>query len=226
MTMTLISSAAPLREALYALSLAKRVPDAELLDDVVRRFPQHADALTDFAIDLAMDALHGEVDAEKAEAAIDPTRVSPAVSRAMSHFQTRLYAASQAANQSAPKAAEAGPSGRAAAEAPNPFAALSRAEFRAFAERIGANAALVAKLRDRQIEPGTMTDGFRQLVAAEIAAPLDVVVAHFAARHTTPQGRQFFKADGKPNADLRQSFADAVRSSGLSEEQQRRLLGL
>ena len=45
----------PLRDAMYAMSLAKPVPDAELLDDFVRRYPQHADALTEFAIELAIE---------------------------------------------------------------------------------------------------------------------------------------------------------------------------
>ena len=42
---------------MYAMSLAKAVPDAELLDEFARRYPQHADALTEFAIELAIDAL-------------------------------------------------------------------------------------------------------------------------------------------------------------------------
>ena len=43
---------------MYAMSLAKAVPDAELLDEFARRYPLHADALTEFAIELAIDALH------------------------------------------------------------------------------------------------------------------------------------------------------------------------
>jgi len=43
-------SAATLSDALYELSLAQRVPDAPLLDEFVRRYPEYADDLTDFAI--------------------------------------------------------------------------------------------------------------------------------------------------------------------------------
>ena len=50
----------PLRDVLYALSLAKPIPDAEVLDDFVRRYPEYAAALTDFAIELAMDAVSSE----------------------------------------------------------------------------------------------------------------------------------------------------------------------
>ena len=47
----------PLRDAMYAMSLAKPVPDAELLDEYVRLYPEHAEALTEFAVELAVDAL-------------------------------------------------------------------------------------------------------------------------------------------------------------------------
>ena len=81
-----------LREALYALSLAQGVPDAALLDDVVRRYPQYAAELTEFAIALAVDTLH---DAATESAASDsdeaPTTVTPAVSHAISRFQNRLH---------------------------------------------------------------------------------------------------------------------------------------
>jgi len=218
MTPTPTASAPPLREALYALSLAKRVPDAELLDDVVRRFPQYADELTDFAIELALDALRGDAAAEAAEAAADPTVVSPAVSRAMSRFRNRLHAVRRTGGvpRSNPEAAVA-----------NPFAGLARQEFRAVSDRIGANTVFTAKLRDRQIEPSTMTEGFRRHVADGLRAPLDVVVAHFAATQGASAGaRQFYKADEKPRDGGRQSFEEAVRSSGLTEEQQRHLLSL
>src|SRR3546814_3540769 len=82
-----------LREAFYVLSTAQDVPDARLLDDIVRQYPQFGQELTEFAIAIAVDALRGDRIVEAAEVAIDPTVVSQAVSRAMSHFQNRLHAA-------------------------------------------------------------------------------------------------------------------------------------
>ena len=70
-----------------------------------------------------------------------------------------------------------------------------------------------------------MTLGFQRRVADELDAPLDLVVAHFAARQAASAG-QFFKAEGKPSTGTRQSFEEAVRSSGLSEAQQEYLLEL
>lgn len=218
MSQTLNASPPALREAFYTLSAAKDIPDAKLLDDVVRRYPQFGGELTEFAIAIAIDALRGDRVIEAAEAAIDPNVVSPAVSRAMSHFQNRLHAATGVAAQAASGSASA-------SVAPNPFSGLSRSEFRALAGRLNANGVFVGKLRDRQIDPGTMTPGFRKLVADELTAPLDVVIAHFAARQPPPVG-QYFKAEGKPSTGGQQSFDDAVRSSGLSEEQQRFLTGL
>ena len=218
MSQTTDATPRALREAFYVLSTAQDVPDARLLDDIVRRYPQFGQELTDFAIAIAVDALRGGRAVEAAEAAIDPTVVSPAVSRAMSHFQNRLHAvAADAARVKSTRVS--------IADAPNPFSALQRSEYRAFAARLNANAVFVGKLRDRQIDPATMTPGFQSRVAEELKAPLDVVVAHFAARQAAPTG-QFFKAEGKPATGIQQSFEESVRSSGLSEAQQKFLLEL
>lgn len=218
MSQLLNASPRALREAFYVLSTAQDIPDAKLLDDLVRQYPQFGGELTEFAIAIAVDALRGDRVVEAAEAAIDPSVVSPAVSRAMSHFQNRLHAVTTGAAQPVNMTTNV-------SDAPNPFIGLPRSEFRAVAGRLNANAVFVGKLRDRQIDPATMTPGFRKLVADELKAPLDVVVAHFAARQAAPAG-QFFKAEGKPSTGAQQSFEEAVKSSGLSEDQQRFLLGL
>lgn len=205
-------------EAFYNLSTAQDVPDAGLLDDLVRRYPQFGKELTEFAIAIAVDALGGDRAVEAAEAAIDPTAVSPAVSRAMSHFQNRLHAVKTDASETKSACANA-------THAPNPFSNLSRSEFRAVAARLNANAVFLGKLRDRQVDPATMTRGFQKRVADELKAPLDVVVAHFAAQQVAPTG-QFFKAEDKPSTGAQQSFEEAVRNSGLSETQQKFLLEL
>lgn len=220
MTPTLTTSPPGLRDVLYALSIAKAVPDAALLDDMVRRYPQFGDELTDYAIAIAVDALRSDAVIDVAEAARDPMVMSPAVSRAMSRFQNRLHAVSEPADRTAATSCAS------SAEVVNPFASLSRNQFREFAKRLDANSVFVAKLRDRQIEPDTLTPGFRLRVAEDLRAPLDVVIAHFAAAQTAGARAQFFKAEGKPKNGGRQSFEDAVRTSGLSEAQQRALLAL
>ena len=205
------------REALYALAMAENMPDAGVLDDIVRQYPQFSRELTEFAVELALDSL---VEGGAVETAGDPNRVSPAVSRAISAFHNRLYALRQAS-----EAAVTEPTPSDFVE--NPFSDIGRREFRALAERIGANTVLVAKLRDRQIDPTEIPDGFKQLVSNELEVPVDLLSAHLEASPTETQGsRQFYKADQRPRQGERQSFADAVRGSGLTDEQQRHLLSL
>lgn len=204
-----------LREACHELSLAADIPDARVLEEVIRRYPEFSDELTQLAIDIALDALQAEPATEEG---IDPTAVSPAVSRALSHFQDRLHALT---------AGE--PGGRAGlapgADPPNPFLSLDRAAFRSLATRLNANTVFVCKLRDRQIDPATLTPGFKRRVAAELGAPLALVQAHFAARASLRPG-QFYKASDKPAAGAQQSFAEALASSGLGEREQQWLLAL
>lgn len=205
----------PLRDAMYAMSLAKAVPDAELLDEFVRRYPEHADALTEFAIELALDGLqHGDDDLD---VPADPDAVSPVVSRVMSQFQNRLFEISQ---KQAPS-----PAARATtASVANPFAALDRDGFRALASRLDINTALLSKLRDRHIEPATIPSGFCRHVAEEMQEGFDLLSIHLYAPPEAAPVHQYYKAEGKPKVHAQQSFAEAVRGSGLSEEQQRRLL--
>ena len=61
MTTTQSNSSMPLRDVLYSFSLAKSVPDAELLDEYVRSYPEYAAELTDFAIEMIIDAAEGDV---------------------------------------------------------------------------------------------------------------------------------------------------------------------
>lgn len=205
----------PLRDAMYALSLAKRVPDAELLDIFVRRYPEHAEELTEFAIELAVDAL--QHDDEENDIPADPETISPAVSRVMSQFQNRLFEIEQK------RAAEA-PARAAAAPIANPFKRLDRDGFRSLAARIDMNTVMLSKFRDRLIDPATIPTGLSRRVAQEMDEEFDVMNTHLYARPEAAPALQYFKADGKPTAQARQSFEEAVRGSGLTEEQQRRLL--
>jgi len=213
--MTATNTPTALRDVLYAFSLAKPIPDARLLDEFVRRYPEHAAEITDFAIELAVDAAHGD----DAEFEGTDESISPAVSRAMSRFQNRLFEVQH------DEAAGSKASSIASTSVENPFAALDRMAFRGLANRLNVTTLFVAKLRDRQIDPGTITTGFRSHVANELSVPVDVVVAHFAAQAEI-QARQFYKSEQKPTAITRESFEEAVRNSGLTEEQKQRLMNI
>lgn len=217
--MTSTRTSPQLLDALYELSLAQDVPDAALLDEMVARYPEHAEALTAFAVELALDSHFSASPEVSGETAKDPVNISPAVSRAMSRFQNRLHAVKH--EQAGTK--RASPSTTAVV---NPFLSLDKAAFRALAERLHATTIFVAKLRDRQIDPQTMTDGFRRRVSTELQVPTELIAAHFAAPQQAADWKQLYKADEKPIVGPCQTFADAVKSSGLSEEQQQYLLKL
>jgi hypothetical protein len=138
-----IRSEGSLQDALYALALAKPAPDAAVLDDLVRRYPQYAAELTDMAVVLALEVLADGDDEPMLE---DVSGTSVAVSRAMSRFQNRLYAAMK--TQESAKSPTA-------AEGPNPFASLRREELRGLGSRLGGNTVFTMKLRDRLIDPDT-----------------------------------------------------------------------
>ncbi|MGA2716852.1 MAG: hypothetical protein ABSG41_27500 [Bryobacteraceae bacterium] len=213
--MMLHSNPVPLNDVLYEFSLAKDMPDAELLEQFVRRYPAYAGPLTDLAVGIVLDSTRDDDD----EAENAAPELSPAVSRAMSRFQNRLFEVQQKAAAAAFRAEAA------AASAVNPFARLGRQEYRALAERLHSNTVFVGMLRDRQIDPGTMTTGFKKRVADEVQVPVELVIAHLSGQSEVGTG-QFYKAEEKPQGGPKLSFEEAVRQSGLTEEQQSYLLSL
>jgi hypothetical protein len=213
MTTKFLRSDTALQDAFYALSLAKPAPNADALDELVRRYPEFATELTEMAVELALDALCDDEDGQESVATTD---TSSMVLKAMSRFHNRLHAV---------KTEQRTSTATAQVEPRNPFAALNTVEMRALGQQLNASTVFVLKLRDRLIESGTMTEGFKRRVADELKAPLDLVTAHFAGQSTV--GTQVhFKADQKPEAIKKQTFEEAVRNSGLTDEQQNYLLSL
>lgn len=202
-----------LQNVLYAFSLENEAPDAAVLDEFVHKYPEYAGELTDFAVEMVMDAA---LDHQGIASEGDAGRISPTVSRAMSRFENRLFEVRR--NQS--------PTSRdTPTSVQNPFAVLDRTAFRALVNGLHANNLFVSRLRDREIDVNTMTEGFKRRVADELGAPLELVAAHFAAEAQIER-RQFYKAEEKPQVSRKTSFEEAVKNSGLTEEQQSYLLGL
>jgi hypothetical protein len=206
----------PLRNVLYAFSLENEAPDATVLDDFVRKYPEYADELTDFAVEMIMDAAsdHHNIVSEAVGG-----QISPAVSRAMSRFENRLFEVRRM------QGLTTNDTSAQSTEIQNPFAVLDRMAFRVLGNSLHANSLFVSRLRDREIDVNTMSAGFKRRVADELNAPLDLVTAHFSAEAQIER-RQFYKAEGKPEVSRKTSFEEAVRNSGLTEEQQHYLLTL
>jgi hypothetical protein len=207
--------AMPLDDVLNAFALAKAAPDTETLEEFTRKYPAYADVLTEFAVALLLDdAIPDEADADAAD---DDDAVSPAVSRAISFFQNAVY---ELENKPAAPL-------RSVAQPKNIFADMDRARFRSVASGLHANNTFMIKVRDRTMEPDSVTSrtGFCRKVAEETSAPIDLVIAHFKGPQVIARG-QHFKSDNKPALARRETFEEAVRNSGLSEEQQAYLLAL
>jgi hypothetical protein len=199
-------------DVLYALALAMPVPDPKTLDEFIRRYPQYAEALTEFAVQLALEA--GSYGDEEGDETADGA-VSPAVSRAISHFQNVSFELEKKGGDGAPVVVS------------NPFASLSPEAFRSYSATLGANSIFVMKLRDCRIEPESICErpGFCRVAADGLNTPVEALMAHFRSEPSV-DARQLHKSDTKPVALKRETFEEAVRSSGLSPEQQRHLLEL
>ena len=213
-----------LEDVLYTLSIEKEMPDAALLDEVIRVYPEFSEELTDFAIDLAIDRCANRMrEKEAIPSTAELQNVSPAVSRALSRFQNCLHTVqTTAVSDSVTKTLHGVGLSH---EAVNPFAHLSRDQYRDVAKSLNVNTVFISKFRDRQVLPNSIPAEFQRRLAAEIDVPIDLLIAHLSAPQGSPQ-RQFYKAEKKPTNEKPQSFKEAVRQSGLSQEQQKALLEL
>jgi hypothetical protein len=206
-------------DVLYEFALAYKHPDAQQLDDFARRFPRHADALTTLAIELALECRAGDEQAvpDQSEQNAETAAI---LSRAMSRFQNRLYAmrASEGAIISNERTSAA-PTPR------NPFSSRSREQIRGLEMSLDVSPLFLKRLRDREIRSDTMTPGFIHYVAAGLQEPESVIAMHFVTKGQIP-AQIHFKSDGMPAVRPQLSFEEAVRASGLTPEQQARLLAL
>src|SRR5262245_27938607 len=111
-------------DVLYEFAIAQERPDATLLEQFVRRYPEHAEALTSFAVSLALDTISGPENCSPEQS----KEANDGVSRAMSRFQNRLHAV------------KTGFQDKSAVSVPhNPFALLTRGEVKNLAGRLHAN---------------------------------------------------------------------------------------
>lgn len=202
-------------DVLYEFALGYGHPDPQRLDEFVRAHPAFADALTTLAIELAIERT-GAGDT-MATTELDPG-AETMLAKAMSHFQNRLYAIDSA--QAAARTSNERSKPR------NLFGSRSRQQMQTLAIRLQASPLFVRRLRDCEIRADTMTPGFIREVA-EAMEESDAEVSHYLAR-PSPQlsPHEFYKASVAPTTGRQLTFEEAVRCSGLTPEQQVRLLSL
>ena len=218
---------AQFQDAINELAMSDRLPDAAQIEAAIQNCPEFATEITEYAIELAMEMLF-EDDAEIAVAE-DVEGTSPLVSRALSVFENELFNSRQAEAEDANSniAAPETKSIRVTAQGGDPFAKMDRREFRSFGKTINANSVFAAKVRDKQIIGATYPCEFLELFAKGLNESLEYVVA-FVGSTLEPQPRtnEFFKADVRPDQTMQQTFEDAVKDCGLSQDQQYFLLSL
>ena len=196
-----------LDDVLRDMALTSEKPDAKVVGDYLLRYPQYAEEITDFAAEFAAMAIAAEVNDGIEQAT---TGTSPAISRALSELQNRLYAVKQ--EQAARDVS-----------VPDLFAPISPAQFQMLVSELGVNALFLSKLRDRTIAPETIPLGFRTKMADAMKVSEPVVAGYLANQSTIPKQMRFL-SEQKPEASRKQTFVEAVKTSKLTEEQQRQLL--
>jgi hypothetical protein len=204
-------------DVLYQFALSYEHPDARTLDEFVRRHPEHADALTTLAIELALEQLEPEepVTAEPAPLAAESAAM---VERAMSRFQNRLFEVRSLAKE--------GPALTSSARSSAPrdvFASRTPEQLQIVVVKLGASPLFVMRLRDRGIDADTIPTEFVRELYEALDEPEDSVRAHLEAPAKV-HSQTLFKSNVTPAAGRKISFEEAVRSSGLTPEQQARLL--
>lgn len=194
---------ADLQDALQELIESGEHPDAEALERIIARHPEHAAELTDFAVEWALQELLPAGDAGDGASAV------PA---AMQRFRARLAELDrdEAATEGMPA---------------DPFAARTPAELKALAASLGLDKTLVAKLRDRKIVAESVPAELRDGLAAELEVPPAAILGHLDRPAAVHAGASF-KAAGKPEVGPKETFADAVRRSFLDDGEKARWLGL
>lgn len=106
--------------------------------------------------------------------------------------------------------------------AADPFEMLSPAQLKGLAAHLNANSIFVTRLKDRLIDTAGMSEGFISAIATFLSDSLENVRASLARPPQIAAGTAF-KAKGKPTAVPKQSFEEALKASGLTQEQQDQL---
>lgn len=197
-----------LQDAFDELLTLGEQPSAEILDQVVARYPEHAAALTDFAIEwLAQDLLPPGEDEELA-AADDAS--SESVQRAMQRFRERLGQVDAAGGQLV-----------------DPFDGRTSEDLAKIGVDLDLDKSLMAKLRDRKIDGATVPPQLVERLALALVVSAAAVTAHLNAQARLHHQQDFkMVQQDKPEAGAKESFADAVRNSSLDDESKERWLAM
>lgn len=187
-------------------------PKPAVLDTYCRKYPQYAHELTDYAVQWLIGDTIAAMDAGDE---IVQNASSPLVSRAISRFYERIGENSSTNDGATPLSLQ---------QVSNPFDGLLLTRIRSIRDALRINTPLLAKFRNRLIDPDTVPRGFLEHFAQLLNHTLEEFLNYLrlpAMIHAAAD----FKAKGKPSiTDHKESFEDAVRGSSLDEKQKQALL--
>lgn len=190
-------------------------------------------ALEDFYVQAVLDASGDELRAEAIAMGEDPEVM---IAEATAAFQATL-ARCAISTETWPDAEDpigaplhardavsaSVPGGHVAATEPlDPFATLDARSLRAAAASFGCNTNFFGRLKDRLIRIEDLTDGFVAALAGALEVSPAALVRFLEGPARVPLAARF-KSDGKPTAADKQSLAEALEASGMTDEQKHRL---
>lgn len=177
-------------EVLLAFSVEPK-HDRATLENYLRQYPEHSDALVDCSIELMMDASHaGDVATASSDQIIE---------QAWQQFQSTIGSAQSTA-------------------VVNPFAQVNSTAFKSIAKRLDISNLFLIRLRERAIDASTIPMRFVQRLAVELGATTDAMMIYLRSPPGIVS-RQSFRSDVKPSVTTQISFEQAIETSQLTPAQ-------
>lgn len=181
-------------------------PTPKRLESFVKEYPDLRRELTDLAVEMVLE----------------PSRPVPAADAGTTRAVSAAWARFQAGTAGQPAPAE---TGAAVEPLPDVFAGFAGPSFPRLAARLGVTPAFLIKVRDGLIEAAGFPRVLARSIADEVGHGADTVIALLERPASMPSGTMA-KADGKPEVGRKQTFEEAVATSGLTADQRRRLLAM
>lgn len=197
------------------------------------RNPGALDAVENLYVEAILDASPEELRAELLAAGEDPEALIDAVGET---FRKAVAACHEVPGQQVESRLTAGfrtsagtvTEGKAAfgstpvRAAPDPFASHDKSGLKAVAKAFGCNMNFLGRLKDRLVRIEDLSSGFLAALAEALGTGAEILERFLAGPAQVPLTARF-KSDGKPAAVEKQSLAEAMEGSGLTDEQKRRL---
>jgi len=187
------------------------------MSQVKNRHPDPLDGVEDLYIQAILDASPEELRADLVAAGEDPRALIAGVDEIFRRAVADCGRHDDVVSSSA--------AGTVAAEVSDPFAAHDKAGLKVVARSFGCNQVFLGRLKDRIIHVEDLTSGFLARLAGALGINADGLAGFLAGSARVPATARF-KSDTKPEAPAKQSLADAIEGSGLTEDQKRHIRSL